>query len=401
MLKHQFRNIAFIIFMMIILSFIFYSPASAQGGEKVAVLYFTDHSNFDTGGCCLLVWPLDIIFGGKNKDKWDLKIGFRSLLNEKLTEAGYSIIEQDYVDRSLQETGSENLAALADKLDADIMITGDIRKFQMHRLHAGSQAPNTLDIGRSGQSDQIGDTRMAAVVGVDGYYYSSSVETDITIYDGSGSELEHTKISSKKDLQDVNYGMGLGVRNKQEGSSPEQTIDSRDVAVTMTPINRSLRTGDATKADEVLNPQDIIVDYKTLDEMKFGTDEFKNKTLFGIATMDVMDKIMTKVSEHLGPSQLARIEGKIIYVGTGGSIKENEVYINLGAADGIKPGIKLSVYTGDIQLTDPDTGKELGKVAGEKMGVIKVSKVEADHLSLAEIVERIGQIERENIVRRE
>jgi hypothetical protein len=93
--------------------------------------------------------------------------------------------------------------------------------------------------------------------------------------------------------------------------------------------------------------------------------------------------------------------GKIIYVGTGERLKDNEVYINLGAGDGVRPGLRLGVYIEGLQLTDPDTGEELGTVDEKKVGVIKVSKVEADHLSIAEVIEKTGQIERGNIVKRE
>jgi len=42
--------------------------------------------------------------------------------------------------------------------------------------------------------------------------------------------------------------------------------------------------------------------------MKFGTEEFKEKTLFGLATMDAMDQIVAKVGEYIEPtkSQMSR-----------------------------------------------------------------------------------------------
>ena len=153
--------------------------------------------------------------------------------------------------------------------------------------------------------------------------------------------------------------------------------------------------------DETGEPQPPIVDYKKLDTVKFSTDEFKNRTLFGIATMDVMSKIVAEVKEHLEPVELPPVQGEIIYVGTGKRLNENEVYINLGAGDEIRPGHRLGVYIEGLPLTDPSTGEELGTLDEEKIGVIKVTKVEADHLSIAEIVEKTGQIERGNIVRRE
>lgn len=342
-------------------------PSSGQEGGKVAVLYFTDHSRFDSGGC-LSLGPLKYIFGtGQKREKWDVKSGFRDLLNERLSEAGYNIVEPRYVDRAIQEAGEKNPAALASELGADAMIVGDIRKFEQHRARARhSQAPTIA----SGEAMTI-----RAIGGIGGYYYSASVETDTTIYDSSGDELESAEINSKKDLQD--FFMGLG------------------------PMTKSFRRGDGMDKDKSSEQEPPIVDYSKLNAMKFGSDEFKNRTLFGVTTMDVMGKIVAKVGEHIKPAISFPVQGKIIYVGTGERLKDNEIYINLGAGDGIRPGLRLGVYIEGLQLTDPDTGEELGTVDEKKVGVIKVSKVEADHLSIAEVIEKTGQIERGNTVKRE
>jgi hypothetical protein len=334
--------------------------------EKVAVLYFTDHSGFGSGCGCLSFWPLNVIFGtGQSREEWNLRSGFRDLLNEKLSEAGYIIVEPGYADKALQEMGKGDLAALADKLGADVMVAGDIRKFEQHHSRASSQGPTVLSPGES--------MTMVTMGGIGGFFYSASVKADVTIYDSSGEELERAEISSKKDLRD--FYMGL--------------------------VSVTYHRGDTKEKTDAPGHEPPIVDPKKLDTMKFGTDEFKNRTLFGMATMDVMGKIVAKVEEHLKPPVLPPVQGKIIYVGTGKRLKENEVYINLGAGDGLRPRHRLGVYVEALQLTDPDTGKELDTLPEKKVGVIKVSKIEADHLSIAEIVEKTGQIERGNIVKRE
>jgi hypothetical protein len=368
-LKSQVSSLmSWVLCLSVVFAITFCSQSWGQEGGKVAVLYFTDHSGFGSGCGCLSLWPFSIIFGtGQKREKWDLKSGFRDMLNERLAEAGYNIIEPGHVDKVLQEMGKEDLAALAGKLSADAMIIGDIREFQQHRARATSQGPTELASGST--------TRMVAMGGVGGFYYSASVETNIMIYDSSGDELESTEVDSKKDLRDFYMGVGL--------------------------LTKSYHGGEARKESDASEQESPIVDYARLDAVKFGTDEFKSRTLFGIATMDVMDKIVAKVEEHLEPAVLINVRGKIIYVGTGKRLKENEVYIDLGAGDGIRPGHRLGVYIEGLPLTDPDTGEELGTLAEEKIGVIKVSKVEADHLSIAEIVERTGQIERGNIVKRE
>ena len=365
MLTHRFRmfiSAMFVLIMTVILCF----SSSSQDGGKVAVLYFTDNSRFDSGGGCLAIWPLNVIFGsGRQQEKWELDTGFRDMLNEKLTESGYAIVESDYVDKTLQDIGTEDLAALVKKLDADFMIVGDIRKFQQHRTRASSQGPTTIASGRG--------MNMTAMGGVGGFFYSSTIKTNIIIYDNTGDEIENGEVSSRKDLRDFYMGVGPMTYHR----------------------------GDTKEADEDIKARNPIVDYKRLDKIKLGSDEYKNRTLFGIATMDVMDQIVSKVTEYLAPSKLATIEGKIIYVGTGERLKDNEVYINLGAGDGIMKGNRLGVFVKALQLTDPDTGKELGAFGEEKVGAIKISKVEAEHLSIAEIVEKSGQIERGNIVKQE
>lgn len=363
MLKYRFVAFSSCALMLAVM---FCSTAFGQEGGKVAVLYFTDHSGFDSGGGCLSFWPLNVIFGtGQQREKWDLKLGFRDMLNEKLTEAGYNIIESGHVDKILQDMSAEDTASLASKLDVDIMIIGDVRKFQQHRTRVSSQGPTNIASGEGIQ--------MAAMGGIGGYLYSSTVKTNIAIYDNTGDEIESGEVNSKKSLRD--FYMGVGLMTYHRGDTKESDGES-----------------------ELQNP---IVDYRKLDNVKFGSDEFKSRTLFGIATMDAMSQIADKVEEYLEPAKLATVEGKIIYMGTGERLKKNEVYINLGAGDGIRPGHRLGIFVKSLQLTDPNTGKDLGSVPEEKIGAVKISKVEAEHLSIAEIVEQTGEIERGYIVKRE
>jgi hypothetical protein len=93
--------------------------------------------------------------------------------------------------------------------------------------------------------------------------------------------------------------------------------------------------------------------------------------------------------------------GKILYIGDGKYLKENEVYVDLGAGDGLVVGNKFAVYIEGIVLTDPDTGKELGKSPDKKLGSIKITNIQAEHLSVAEIIEGLGQIGKGNIIKAE
>ena len=375
MFAHRFRLIIFIVSLAIIFCF----SSLGQGNEKVAVLYFTSEISSCPGCGCFCIWPLSFIFGTEQKrEEWDLEAGFRDLLNERLTEAGYSIIEPGYVDEVLQEMGSEDMAALADKLDADIIIIGDINKFQQHRTRASSEGPTVLSSGQAtgtAVSQEQGAGWMTATGGFGGDYYSVSVKTDVAIYDSEGDELESAEVNLTRDLS--SFYMGVG------------------------PLTKNRYGGDAGKKDDAVEYKPPIVDYDKLDTIKFGTDEFKYRTLFGIASIAAMDEIVAKVQEYLEPDELKEMQGKIIYVGTGERLKESEVYIDLGASDGIKTGYKFGVFIESTSLTDPDSGEELGTIPEKKVGVIRVSKIEADHLSIAEIIEKTGQIERGNIIKRE
>ncbi len=344
----------------------------AQNGQRVAVLYFADHSKFDSGSGCgwFSLGPLNSLFGiGQSREKWDLSSGFRDLLNESLKSSGYNIVDPSYVDQVIKSSGRNNISELAEKLSADIVVIGDITKFEQHRTRVSSQGKSVASTG-----GEYG-MNMNLMGGLAGYYYNSTVKVKFTIYDNSGAELESGEVISKKDLQDFYIGLG--------------------------PLSKNYKGGDAHSSGEKNESQAPIVDYKKLDTMKFGTDEFKNKTLFGLATMDVINQMITNIGNFVEPIYQPKVLGKIIYVGDGKYLKENEVYIDLGASDGLVIGHKLGVYIEGITLSDPDTGDELGKGQDKKIGMIKITKIEADHLSIAEIIEGLGQVGKGNLIKAE
>jgi len=103
--------------------------------------------------------------------------------------------------------------------------------------------------------------------------------------------------------------------------------------------------------------------------------------------MDIIGQIVDKVGEHVEPMKKSNVSGKVIYVGDGKHLKENEVYIDLGAGDGLVAELKLSVYMQDESNIE------------KKIGLLKVSNIQAEHLSIAEIIEGIGLINKGCIVR--
>jgi len=350
-------SILFIFLSLFLLSFV--PLANAQNSGKVAVLYFIDRSNFDrSSGCgCISLGPLNSLFGfGQKREKWNLSEGFRDLLNENLKKSGYNVIESSYVDEVLRTSDRSNMADIANKLGAEIIFVGDITKFEQHRTRVSTHGPTTASTG--------GDygMKMNLKNDIGGFYYSSSVNTKILIYDNTGSEIENGEINSKKDLKD--FFMGIG------------------------PLRKEYDGGDSIK-DNKKEKKELIVDYQKLDKMKFGTEEFKENTLFGLATMDVMSQITKKVGEHIDPMSITGVEGKIIYVSDGKHLKENEVYIDIGAGDGLVIGNKLAIFEEDADLKQ------------KRIGLLKVNKIEAEHLSIAEIIEKISEIKKGNIIRPE
>ena len=368
------RTVIFLILVLVVMIAL-PSLSKAQTGKKVAVVYFLDHSKFDRGSGCgfISLGPLNSIFGiGQKKEKWELASGFRDILNESLKNSGYNVIEPSYVEDVIKDSGKDNLVGLARKLGADVLIIGDITKFEQHRTRISSSGPTNASANTGGDMN----ITMNLMGGIGGYYYASSVKTTVTLYDNSGDEIDKANIESKKDLQDFTVGMG--------------------------PFSKSYQGGEANKKGDP-KKKDPIVEYQKLDKMKFGTDVFMNQTLFGLATTDVMNQIVAKVGNHVEPAPKTKssVEGKIIYVGDNKHLKENEAFIDLGAADSLTVDSKLGVYIEELTLTDPDTGKELKKIPEKKVGLIKVSKIEADHLSVAEIVEGLGEIKKGNIIRPE
>lgn len=368
------RTVIFLTLVLVV-TIILPSLSKAQTEKKVAVVYFLDHSKFDRGSGCgfISLGPLNSIFGtGQKKEKWELASGFRDILNESLKNSGYNVIEPSYIEGIIKDSGKDNLVGLARKLGADVLIVGDITKFEQHRTRISSSGPTSASTPTGGD---MGMT-MNLMGGIGGYYYASSVKTTVTLYDNTGDELDKANIESKKDLQDFTFGMG--------------------------PLSKSYQGGEANKKGDS-KEKEPIVEFQKLDKMKFGTDVFMKQTLFGLATTDVMNQIVAKVGDHIEPTPKVKsnVEGKIIYIGDNKHLKENEAYIDLGSADGLTVDSKLGVYIEELTLTDPDTGKELKKIPEKKVGLIKVSKIEADHLSIAEIVEGLGEIEKGNIIRPE
>ncbi|MEC7842535.1 MAG: hypothetical protein VX911_06600 [Candidatus Latescibacterota bacterium] len=113
----------------------------------------------------------------------------------------------------------------------------------------------------------------------------------------------------------------------------------------------------------------------------WGSQDFE-KSLVGQAVALCLQDLANGVIESvLPPPELIALEPKII------DISSAHTYINVGVADGVRNGDKYGVWDHGRQLTDPDTGIELGFALPERVGVVQVGRVLNDHLSEVRILE--------------
>ena len=129
---------------------VFLAVATAEmESKRVAVLYFENHSLFNSStGCGFIpVGPIEYFWGRKKRaNEWDLEVGFRRMMNRHLDQTEvYEPITQDEILDGMAALGlsKKNLlreekkrAELATKIDADALIVGDIRHFNQERIRA-------------------------------------------------------------------------------------------------------------------------------------------------------------------------------------------------------------------------------------------------------------------------
>ena len=139
------------------------------------------------------------------------------------------------------------------------------------------------------------------------------------------------------------------------------------------------------------------VDYAALDSIEFASQEFR-QTLVGRAVhllkADFVGQVRTVVptaaDRHLPAGSFQ--EASVLLV------REAELYLAAGSADGVQPGDEFDVYTDGEELRDPATQKLLG-YADRKVGRIRVEVVRDQHLSLARILAGAGDIRAKDRVR--
>ena len=372
-------------------------PSGFAAPKRVVVLYFEDHSRFDhpTGCGCIPTGPFGKLFGGrKHHKRWILKEGFIELLNRKLEQSEvYEPISQDELLDAMAETGlsrkglqsdSQERAQLAKALKAEVLIVGDIRKFNQERVKA-----NAGRLIRQGGSGYQGAT--ASYVGgmqLMGSLYVVSIQLDMQFFGTSGTEIDNPKIAARKQHQ-----IG-GVR-----IAPFEAV--------VTEQGTELQFGQSPGLKRKPRP---TVAPAQLNQTEFGSAEY-DKTLFGMATNEVLHKVVLALRENIGPAlpgsdvalqpgqpspQATMVQGAIVYVD---SEDPENTYINIGSAKGVAVDQQLRVYTTE-SLIDPDTGDVLG-VIPKPVGVVKVVEVQSDRLSRVQIIEGFGEIKKGDRVKQE
>ena len=378
------------------------APSSFAAAKRVVVLYFDDHSRFDhpTGCGCIPTGPFSPLFGGrKGHKRWHLKEGFTELLNRKLEQSEvYEPVSQDELLDAMAELGlsrrglgsdAEKRAQLAKALKVEILLTGDIRKFNQERVKA-----NAGRLIRQGGAGYQGAT--ASYVGgvqLRGSLYIASVHLEMRLFGTSGTEIDNPKLTGRKQHQ-----LG-GMR-----------IGPSDLVVTEqgTEVQFGQSPGLKRKPRPIVAPSE-------LNKIEFGSEQY-DKTLFGMATDEVLHKVVLALRENIGPalpgaettvrdsvrkpgkpaSQARGIQGSIVYVD---SKDPEKTYINIGSDKGVVPNQELKVYTAE-SLIDPDTGDVLG-IIPKLVGVIKVIEVQSDRLSRVQIIEGFGEIKKGDRVKQE
>jgi len=367
------------------------------GGKRVAILSFEDHSGFDspTGcGCIPTGGLIGKIFGGtKRRTDWDLSAGFRILLNRKLAETEvYEPLTQDEIMDGMAKlrisrrsimSNAESRDKLLKELNAEVIIIGDVRKFNQERVRAN--ASRSLIEGSSGSTGRnMHNMPLGYMTGYQmvGYVYSATVNLNADFFGVSGEKIATRKVSARK--------------RHQLGGAKIAAFQ----AVT-TEQGSEFRLGQSPKSEEKkkLRP---IVDPALLRKIGFGSPTF-NRTLFGLATDEALDKIVLALREIIGPELMTdnvnsasknsqkpvtkEIIGKIIYADPD---NPDQCYINIGSAQNVAVQQQLAVSTAE-PLVDPDTNEVLGYLS-KKIGMIEVTEIQTDRLSKVRIIEGFGKI---------
>ncbi len=371
--------------------------------KRIAVLYFEDHSRFDSPtGCGCIPSFIGNLFS--TKKRWDLEAGFAKMLNRKLVETNmYEPISKDELldamafmtlsRHGLKKLNQEQRAELAKHLNADVIVVGDIRKFNQERFR--TNASRTLrEGGREAQRGPVGASYVAPVI-LRGSIHRATIKLNMKFYNASGNAVAEPRIAASRDH---NY-LGTKVASLEASRTEEGT---------------NLTFGQTTESQRK-NPRPIVKPVE-LNEIQFASAEY-DRTLFGIVTNEALIKVVLALRDSVGPNFITPwepktatakegqgkpaaapgepIKGKIQYVD---SEHPDKIYVNIGSNWDIAINQEFDVYTKGKPVRDLDTGEILTYVP-KQIGRVAVSEILTDKVSIFRVVETTEPLKEGDIVR--
>ena len=375
--------------------------SDATTKKRIAVLYFEDHSRFDspTGCGCIPSFIGNMV---STKKRWDLEAGFAKILNRKLVETNmYEPISKDELldamafmtlsRQNLRKLNKEQRAALAKHLNADVVVMGDIRSFNQERLR--TNASRTLREG--GREAQRGTASYMAPVILRGSLHRVTIKLNMEFYNVSGDVVAEPRISASRDHSYAG--------TKFASLEASVTEEGTNLTFGQTPDSRRK------------NPRPIVKPTE-LNAIQFASAEYE-RTLFGVVTNEALIKVVLALRDNVGPNFITPWESRAetakkpegTPVTVGGPIKGkiqyvddedlDKVYINIGSNRGIAINQQFAVYTKGKPVRDLDTGEVLAYLE-KQVAVVAVSEILNDKISVFSVVEmteppKIGDVVRE------
>ena|GEM_PF-822465 len=378
--------------------------SDAAPKKRIAVLYFEDHSRFDSPTGCGCV-PTFIGNMFSTKKRWDLEAGFAKMLNRKLVETDvYEPVSKDELldamalmtlsRQNLKKLDQAQRAVLAKHLNADVLVVGDIRKFNQERLR--TNASRTLrEGGREAQRGSASASYLAPVI-LRGSLHRATINLNIKFYNASGNSVAEPRISASRD-----HGyLGTKFASLEASATEEGT---------------NLSFGQ-TRDTQRKNPRPIVKPTE-LNAIQFASAEY-DRTLFGVVTNEALIKVVLALRDSVGPNFITPwesknttakegqetsttasgepVKGKIQYVD---NEHPDKIYVNIGSSKRIAINQEFAVYTRGKPVRDLDTGEILTYVP-KQIGLVAVSEILNDKVSIFRIVEtteslKIGDTVRE------
>ena len=378
--------------------------SDATPKKRIAVLYFEDHSRFDSPtGCGCVPTFIGNLFS--TKKRWDLEAGFAKMLNRKLVETNvYEPVSKDELldamanmtlsRQNLKKLDQAQLETLAKHLNVDVIVLGDIRRFNQERLR--TNASRTLrEGGREAQRGTASASYLAPVI-LRGSLHRATIKLNMKFYNASGSLVAEPRISASRD----HSYLGTKVASLEASRTEE---------------GMNLSFGQSKDAQRK-NPRPIVRPTE-LNQIQFASAEY-DRTLFGMVTNEALIKVVLALRDNVGPNFITPwepktatakdgqetptlapgepVKGKIQYVD---NEHPDKIYVNIGSSKRIAINQEFAVYTRGKPVRDLDTGEILTYVPKE-IGRVAVSEILNDKVSIFRVIEttepvKIGDAVRE------